>query len=133
MLIFSKSSGDTKKFGEELGKKLLKTGGIVCLYGNLGAGKTTFIQGLAKGLKIKQRVNSPTFIIARQYNNFFHVDLYRLKTLVDAKNLGIEEMWSTNNVVCIEWPEIIEGILPKHIKVIFKTINENERQIEIIY
>ncbi|MEK7127268.1 MAG: tRNA (adenosine(37)-N6)-threonylcarbamoyltransferase complex ATPase subunit type 1 TsaE, partial [Patescibacteria group bacterium] len=62
----SKSPAQTRKLGFELGKKLIN-GGVVCLYGGLGAGKTTFIQGLARGLGIKQRVNSPTFIVARRY------------------------------------------------------------------
>ncbi|MEK7127543.1 MAG: tRNA (adenosine(37)-N6)-threonylcarbamoyltransferase complex ATPase subunit type 1 TsaE, partial [Patescibacteria group bacterium] len=60
---------------------------------------------------------------------FYHVDLYRLTSLEEAKAIGIEEMWDNNNVVVIEWPEIIEKILPKHIKVKFTQINENERQI----
>lgn len=128
----SKSAAQTRKLGFELAKKI-KNGGVVCLSGGLGAGKTTFIQGLARGLGIKQRVNSPTFIVARRYKLkdkfFYHVDLYRLTSLEEAKAIGIEEMWDNNNVVVIEWPEIIEKILPKHIKVEFIIKNQNERQI----
>ncbi len=132
----TKSAAETKKLGEKLAKKL-KKGGVVCLYGDLGAGKTTFIQGLAWGLGIIQRVNSPTFIIARRYplesRYFYHVDLYRLTSLEEVKAIGIEEMWDNHNVMAIEWPEKIEQILPKYIKIKFKQIKNDERQIEIIY
>ncbi len=122
--------------GFELGEKI-KTGGLVLLYGGLGAGKTTFIQGLAKGLGIRRRVISPTFMIARRYkyhkSYFFHIDLYRLTDRKEVKDIGIEEIWSKNNVVVIEWPELVEQIAPKHVKVKLKTINQNDREIEIIY
>lgn len=132
MVYKTKSARGTQKLGFVLGQKI-KPGGVVFLYGDLGAGKTTFVQGLAKGLGIKQRVNSPTFIIARKYNKFFHVDLYRLTSLDEVKNIGLEEMFLNNNVVVVEWPELIESIAPPHIKVKFKPLNDNERQIEIIY
>ncbi len=109
---------ETADLGRKLAKKI-RSGGVICLYGRLGAGKTTLTQFIARHLGIKQKVISPTFIIARRYNfknNFFyHVDLYRLKDLNDAQAIGIEEMWGNpRNIVVIEWPEIIESILPKN-------------------
>ncbi|OGG05711.1 tRNA (adenosine(37)-N6)-threonylcarbamoyltransferase complex ATPase subunit type 1 TsaE [Candidatus Gottesmanbacteria bacterium RIFCSPHIGHO2_01_FULL_42_12] len=141
MLYETKSAKETQKHGFDLGRNL-KTGGVILLFGNLGAGKTTFIQGLARGLGIKQRVNSPTYIIARRYKlppagrrqrYLFHVDLYRLTSLSEVKNIGIEEMWENGNVVCIEWPELVEKIAPKAVKVQFNYANEKTRQIEIVY
>ncbi|MEK7565947.1 MAG: tRNA (adenosine(37)-N6)-threonylcarbamoyltransferase complex ATPase subunit type 1 TsaE [Patescibacteria group bacterium] len=136
MEIITRTFRQTQNLGEKLAGKL-KTGGVVCLYGDLGSGKTTFTQGLAKGLGIKQKIISPTFIIARQYHFpksfFYHVDLYRLTSLDDAKVIGLEEMWENKkNIVVIEWPEIIEKILPiRHYKVCFTTLSETTRSLLI--
>ena len=136
MVYKTTSASQTKKIGYELGQKL-KAGGLVLLTGDLGAGKTTFIQGLAKGIGVRQRVNSPTFIIARRYklddNFFFHIDLYRLTSSEEVENIGISEMWQKGNVVCIEWPELVEKSAPKAVKVKFTNADENHRQIEIIH
>lgn len=133
MEVITRTFHQTQNLGAKLAAKV-KTGGVVCLYGNLGAGKTTFTQGFAKGLGIKNRIVSPTFIIARQYGNFYHVDLYRLTSQDDVKAIGLEEIWSDKkNIVIIEWPEITEEILPKHIKVKFEIISETQRKISIKY
>ncbi len=109
--IITKSIKETQNFGEEFAKEI-KDGGVVCLYGDLGAGKTTLVQGIARGLGIKKRVISPTFIIIRNYDRLYHIDLYRLD---DAKTLGLEELWSDPaNILLIEWPERAETILPKN-------------------
>lgn len=130
MTLTTKSPAETKKFGQELARKL-RSGGVVCLFGELGAGKTTLIQGIAKGLGIKQRIISPTFIIARKYDNFWHIDLYRLKSLAEVQAVGIEEILSDpKSIVVIEWPEKILKILPKHYyEVRIKILNETEREI----
>ena len=106
------------------------------MYGELGAGKTTFAQGLAKGLGIKRRVISPTFIIIRSYENekFYHVDLYRIENETDIKELGIKEILkNSKNIVAVEWPEKIEKLIPRNrIETYFEYIDENRRKITIV-
>ncbi|HVF69546.1 MAG TPA: tRNA (adenosine(37)-N6)-threonylcarbamoyltransferase complex ATPase subunit type 1 TsaE [Xanthomonadales bacterium] len=138
----------TKNFSQTqtLGKKFagnLKSGAILALYGDLGSGKTTFVQGLAKGLGIKHKIISPTFIIVRKYEipkslilnlkSFYHIDLYRLENETDMKGLGLEEILADkSNIVAIEWPEKIEKFLPKNkIHLNFNYLENNERKIEI--
>lgn len=130
--MITKSAIETQKFGEKFAEKI-KNGGVICLYGDLGAGKTTLVQGIAKGLGIKRRITSPTFIIARKYDNFWHIDLYRLD---NAEGLGLQEILSDKkNIIIIEWPEIIKDILPKHYyEIKIKITNETEREIyETLY
>ncbi len=130
MTIRTTSAGQTREFGKSFAKKL--TGGaVICLYGNLGAGKTTLVQGIARGLGIKKRVISPTFVLMRQYNHLYHIDLYRLETVEDTTALGLEELWSDPaNILLIEWPEKIQQLLPKdHWEIKLTSIGENEREI----
>ena len=121
---------ETQKLAENLVKRL-KKGDVLTLYGNLGSGKTTFVQGLARGFGIKKRIISPTFIIVRSYELkiknqkskiknanqnsklFYHIDLYRIETQNDVKNLGIEEIVSGKDIVVIEWAEKMQNLLPK--------------------
>lgn len=134
----TKNPGETQAFAKEIAKTM-KSGAIVALYGDLGSGKTTFVQGLAAGLGIVQRIISPTFIIMREYKfkgkeaMFYHVDLYRIETEKDIEGLGLKEiMGDQESIVVIEWPEKIEKLLPKHTKRMYFTYkNDNER--EIIY
>ena len=119
--IHTNSAEETQNTGSLFAKKL--TGGdIILLYGNLGAGKTTFVQGIAKGLGITKRIISPTFIIIRSYElpknqkakRFYHIDLYRTETDDDLKGLGIDEILSDKEaIVAIEWPEKLGTFLPK--------------------
>jgi tRNA threonylcarbamoyladenosine biosynthesis protein TsaE len=131
------STSQTQEKGVSLAKKL-KPGDCILLFGNLGAGKTTFVQGLAKGLGIKKRIISPTFVIIRTYQinqnagNFYHVDLYRLQKEQDIKNAGLLEILSQNAIVAIEWPEKMGSMLPKKCwEIFFDTISEKERKITI--
>lgn len=133
------SEAETKKIAVDMAAKLLP-GSTIALYGELGAGKTTFIQGLAKSLGIEKRVLSPTFVFVRSYvlteteaKIFHHVDLYRAETLADAKSVGIEEILEDKNaIIAIEWPEKIETLLPADtIRVRFEKIAENKREITI--
>lgn len=108
------SAKETQKIGAELAKRGAR---IVCLYGELGSGKTTFAQGFAKGLGITSRLLSPTFIIVRRYDiplskkYFYHVDLYRVKSIRD---LGLEEIFrDLNAYVVIEWADRLGELLPK--------------------
>ena len=132
MIRLTQSSKQTQTLGKELAKNFAN-GAIVCLRGELGSGKTTLIQGIAKGLGIKRRINSPTFIIVRRYPRFWHIDLYRLKSLQEAKDIGIEEILEdAGSVVLIEWPEIIDEILPKkRWEIRLESISNNERRISV--
>lgn len=108
---------------------------VVGLVGDLGSGKTTFVQGMAEGLGVKVRILSPTFVIMRNYQisntklqtnskfpnsnvkNLYHVDLYRLEGDLrgEVENLGLRDIWSEpGNIVVIEWAEKIRGVLPKN-------------------
>lgn len=137
MEILTKSAKETKALGKKIAANL-KGGAILALSGELGSGKTTFVQGLAKGLGIKQRIISPTFILVRKYGlgpkNFYHIDLYRLETGIDreVRNLGIEEIWDNpENIVAIEWAEKIKKMIPEKATWIeFKNLGENERKIK---
>ena len=131
------SSEESKELARQLCKEL-RSPRIIALYGNLGSGKTTFIQGLAEGLGIKKRVLSPTFVFIREYNlsskrKFYHVDLYRLDSERDAEAIGLPDIFADKSATAaIEWPEKIEKLLPPGtIKITFSTISENKRKIEI--
>ena len=104
------------------------------LVGNLGAGKTTFIQAFAKGLGIKAKVTSPSFVLMKNYKNFYHIDCYRIKNHKDILALDFKEIISNpKNIIMIEWAEKIRKILPKDaIWIKFKIINKNQRKIEIL-
>lgn len=144
----SYSFTETKKQGELLAKKILssarKSGGIVfALQGNLGAGKTTFTQGFVRGLGLKKRVASPTFILMRRtaipknkkkFKNVYHVDAYRAKSQKELKVLELEAIFKNpENIVLIEWAEKIKKILPKNTKWIYFSYGkkENERTIRM--
>lgn len=145
MEIFTKNSAETQKLGEKLAADFLKglfKSNLIALYGNLGGGKTTFVQGFAKGLGLKERILSPTFVLMREYqvgdvkkraHRLCHVDLYRIDNERDVEGLGLTEIWSEpNNLLIIEWPEKIEKILPKErINIYFEYLTENERKIKI--
>jgi tRNA threonylcarbamoyladenosine biosynthesis protein TsaE len=132
---------ETQKLGKDFAE-ILEKGDVVCLYGDLGSGKTTFVQGLAVGLGIKKRIISPTFVIVRSYkirindeglriDNFYHIDLYRTNSERDIEGLGIEEIINNkNNIVVIEWAEKLKNQMPaKRIDVNFFYENESKRKI----
>lgn len=133
------SPADTQQLGHKLGQSL--TGGeVIALFGDLGSGKTTFVQGLAKGLKIKKRILSPTFVFMRAYQvllkgqnlTFYHIDLYRGESDRDFKNLGLDEIISGESIVALEWAEKVKKVLPKkRIEVYFTKINDKKRRIKI--
>ena len=152
MEIITQSALETQKLGEKIGRDLISQkikSKIFCLYGDLGSGKTTFIQGVAKGLGIKKRVISPTFMFIRQYEMrdtqyvsrftshlslFYHIDLYRINKVEEAKGLGLQEIFEDKEaIVAIEWAERIKEILPKkRIDIYFNYVSENQRKINII-
>lgn len=134
--IVTKNTAETQEFAEDFAKKL-QGGDVVLLYGNLGAGKTTFVQGLAKGLGIKHRIISPTFIILRTYyldkGNFYHVDLYRLQSEKEIEAIGLIDLMGKNeNIVVIEWPEKLGSLLPQNAwRLHFESQGEDNRLITI--
>ena len=135
MEVITKSPTQTQKLGEKIGCNLISQkikSKIFCLYGDLGSGKTTFIQGIAKGLGIKRRVVSPTFVFMKQYgSHFYHVDLYRINKVGEAKGLGLEEIFNEPKaIIAIEWAEKIKKILPKKKEdIYFDYVSENQRKI----
>lgn len=134
---------ETQKIGFDIAQNLAGKN-VLALYGNLGSGKTTFVQGLAKNLGIEQKIISPTFIIVRRYeipinstiqqfNNFYHIDLYRIENKKDLDGLGLGEILNDqSNLVAIEWPEKIDKLLPNNtIKFYFEYLGDDKRQIII--
>lgn len=133
------SAQQTQRLGEQFARHL--TGGeVIALIGPLGSGKTTFVQGLARGLGIERRVVSPTFVFIRDYElkggrTLFHVDLYRISFGEEVKALGLEEIWSDpKHIVVIEWAEKIREIWPPQtIKVYFEYLGSNKRKIRYAF
>lgn len=142
-VITTNSFSETQQFGKDFAQQL--TGGeVLALHGDLGSGKTTFVQGLAKGLGIERKIISPTFIIMRTYEagekaqgmgirNLYHVDLYRIENEHDVEGLGLFELMNDpENIVVLEWPEKIINYLPeKKYDLNFTYIDELKRNIEI--
>lgn len=134
--FITNSAEETKEVGGQIADNL-KGGECLVFFGNLGSGKTTFIQGLAKGLGIDKRIISPTFIIIRHYRinngNFYHIDLYRTGSTDDLLGLGIDEILEDKeNIVAIEWAEKLKGILPdKRIEIYCEYLDEQKREITI--
>jgi tRNA threonylcarbamoyladenosine biosynthesis protein TsaE len=157
MVYLSYSSDETKKLGEKIAQKIAKDktrkcangAFVIALTGDLGSGKTTFVQGFLRGLGIKKRVTSPTFIIFRRFGinsgknirgaireknfkNVYHVDAYRLKKAKDLSVLGFKEILDDpRNIVLVEWAEKMKKILPrKALWIKFRHgKKENERKI----
>lgn len=120
----------------ELGKKIgleLKPGEVLALSGQLGAGKTTLIQGIAEGLGVSDYVTSPTFILINEYLGrlpFYHIDLYRLEDPEQIEELGISEYYEKDGIVVIEWAERLGDLLPENAKQIkIEVVDENKRKI----
>lgn len=134
----------------------LSGGNVVCLYGDLGSGKTTLVQGLAKALGVKGKVQSPTFQLVREYElvassklqaaskkslkletcdmkRLVHVDCYRIESAADLKGVDLQEYWQDkDNLVVIEWAERIKDILPENrLDVCFEQVGENKRRITL--
>jgi tRNA threonylcarbamoyladenosine biosynthesis protein TsaE len=147
IIYITKSPAQTKKLGVLLAQAILENGSgdqvrILALRGDLGAGKTNFIQGFAQGLGIRETINSPTFVILRKYpladncgdfKTFYHIDCYRLGSDKELLQLGVEDVLKDSaNIVAVEWPEIAETLFSKKIITIeFETLGANERRILI--
>ena len=133
--VSSHSVQETQRLGARLGR-LLGPGDVLLLQGGLGAGKTVFAQGVARGLGIQEPVTSPTFTLIREYEGalrLYHVDLYRLGGDVDAAGIGLEDYLYGEGVTLVEWAERAPGIIPAaHLQVAILATGERERAIAMI-
>ncbi len=156
-ITITKNTEETKKFASDLAKDLLnkpnkeKNAVVLALEGVLGAGKTTFTQGFAEGLDMKEDITSPTFVILKEYKikakskkskvkshdksleRFYHIDCYRLKDESDLDSIGFFEILKDpKNIILIEWAGKIKKALPKkYTSIKFYYISENKRKISI--
>jgi len=145
-IFLSKNASKTKKIGELLAEEIIQIGPqkeeafILGLIGDLGGGKTTFLQGLAKGLGIKEKVLSPTFIVMRKFNiqhakfkNFYHFDCYRIQKTKEILELGWRELVNNSqNIIAIEWADRVFKILPKDALILeFDFIDDKTREISL--
>lgn len=134
MTIISNSEEDTIKAGRDLAVKLEK-GSVVALFGDLGAGKTSFVRGLAEGISLKARVTSPTFTIVNEYLGavpLFHFDMYRLKSEDELFEIGWDDYIERNGIIAVEWSENVENSFPENtVRVHIIKTGDCSRRIEI--
>lgn len=157
MFFISSSAAETEQIGEQLAKNL-RGGDIIALYGELGAGKTTFIKGLARGLGISKDITSPTFTLMNVYQiicqtsdsskknhkvrkpksdaqNLVHIDTYRLRNEQELCDIGVEDYLNDETSICvIEWPEKLNELLKnkKIISITLKRLDDGARKICVI-
>jgi tRNA threonylcarbamoyladenosine biosynthesis protein TsaE len=140
--FISHSPDQTRALGAQLGR-LLERGDIVLLCGAIGSGKTTFTQGLARALKVREPVGSPTFTLVAEHDGsdadgrplrLYHVDLYRLADEADAATFGFAELLDTaDGIVVVEWPERAQGALPEHFLLVnLAWVADTKRRIEFV-
>ncbi|TCI69113.1 tRNA (adenosine(37)-N6)-threonylcarbamoyltransferase complex ATPase subunit type 1 TsaE [Exiguobacterium sp. SH0S7] len=131
--LITHSAPETQAVAEKLAA-LVKAGTVITLNGDLGAGKTTFTQGFAKGLGVTRNVNSPTFTIMKQYQGrlpLYHMDVYRLEDTGD--DIGLEEYINGDGVAIVEWSNLIESSLPtERLAITIERTGDEERSITFI-
>jgi len=133
-IVFSSHSAEqTRHIGAALGEAL-QVGDVICLQGDLGAGKTTFVQGVAQGWGSLDSVSSPTFIIVNEYgrtdsSRLFHMDAYRLDSALEAEQLDLDSMLA-DGALMIEWPERMDELVPvENLWISFEHVVEGERKM----
>ena len=137
MVLQTKSTAETIQIGKNIGGLLLP-GDVVALVGELGAGKTQFIKGLAAGVGIRKStyVSSPSFTLINEYEGkipFFHIDLFRLETEREAEDLGLEEYFQGIGITAIEWADKIPSLLPREMLFVhIAYTGDHTRSFEII-
>jgi tRNA threonylcarbamoyladenosine biosynthesis protein TsaE len=134
----SRSPEQTRRLGTRLGE-LLRGGELICLEGELGAGKTCLTQGIAAGWGVAEPVRSPTFILIHEYHRaddkqkLHHVDLYRMSGAAEAWALGLDDVWTSGDVCIIEWPERARDILPaERLWIRLTTLDETRRMLRAV-
>lgn len=132
--LASASPEETRRLGERLGEQL-RAGDVVLLSGELGAGKTVFVQGLARGLGFEGSVSSKSFVLLGEYAGrvkLYHADLYRLERAEEVEELALDEI-SADGVLVVEWPERAgDGVLPEdHVRIEFEVTGEDRRVLRI--
>ncbi len=136
--VVTRNEAETRAIGEKLGS-MLGPGDFVALYGDLGAGKTRFAQGVARGVGVDPNVHitSPTYTILNEYNGnypFYHFDLYRLDGDADITELGFDEYFHGGGVCLVEWADrLASGFPEQHLKVYFYFESEDSRRIEFVW
>jgi tRNA threonylcarbamoyladenosine biosynthesis protein TsaE len=130
-IYISRSRADTEKFAAEYAKTLSR-GATVLLDGDMGAGKTVFAKGVAKGLGIEDEVTSPTYAYMNDYDGrLFHYDCYRIESPEQAESLGLADYFDMGGICLVEWSQNIAPLLPRDAKrVRIRKIDENTREIE---
>jgi tRNA threonylcarbamoyladenosine biosynthesis protein TsaE len=134
--ITTRSAAETRKLGQIIGTHIDRPMRIA-LTGDLGSGKTVFVQGLAKGLDVSEQyyITSPTFTLINEYpgrHPLLHVDLYRIEHLDELGEIELEEVLEQNAVIAVEWAEkLSRAMLLDHLKLQFKLISDEIRQIDI--
>jgi len=130
----SERPAETAGLGETLGR-LLRPGDVLLLQGPLGAGKTAFTQGVAKGMRIQAAVTSPTFVLVNQYPGpitLYHVDLYRIEGSLEAEDLGLDDYFFGDGVTAVEWPERApDAMPPEHLLVSLEHVGDDQRRITL--
>ena len=129
--FISHSKEETIEFAKRYAKTL-KPYDVVLLDGDMGAGKTVFAKGVARGLGIEEEVTSPTYAYMNDYDGrLFHYDCYRIESVAQAENLGLADYFEMGGVCLVEWAQNIAPLLPKKVKrVCIRKVSENEREIE---
>lgn len=130
----SRSVKDTIRIAEDLESEKFPNM-VICLYGELGSGKTVFTKGFANAMEIEDTITSPTFNIIKEYNSgelpLYHMDVYRLEETDES--VGIEDYFNKGGITIIEWADIIEDRLPeKRLDIKFKFIDEDKRVLVLI-
>ena len=130
-----KNTNETLKLGEIIGKSL-NPGSIIALVGDLGAGKTVLVKGIAKGLGVDEEPNSPTFVIMNQYEGripLYHFDLYRVSSEEELFGIGYDEFFFGEGVAAVEWADRVQNVFPEHtIKIEIKIPEPSSEDSETI-
>ncbi len=134
--IITRSEEETCRAGADLAKHL-HPGDVVALYGDLGAGKTAFVRGMAAGMGIRARVSSPTFTIVNEYSGktpLFHFDMYRLASSQELFEIGWEDYLGRGGILAVEWSENVEDALPADtVRVRMEKSGDCERRLRITF
>lgn len=132
--LVTRAPDETRKSAAALAE-LLQPGDVVSLTGELGAGKTAFVQGAARALGVQDPVVSPTFVLVREYRGempIYHVDVYRLDRLQEVHDLGFEDLLDPSGVVFVEWGDAVEALLPdSHLRVELTPDEDESRRVRV--